>query len=90
MNKISFDYGVVTYKHRYVIHRSLDDYKETTLNRCVAMIVLYKYKTMSSDVPFAEMQIVYKDENDHMQYLCKDLHDFTFTINHKGDMQIDL
>lgn len=86
----SFDYGVVTYKHRFSIHRSLDDYKETTLNRCICMGIQYKYKTMSSDKPFAEMQIVYKDEGGQLHCLCKDLHDFTFSIQHKGDMQINL
>lgn len=90
MSKLFFDYGIVTYKHRFTIHRSLDDYEETTLKRCIAMGVQYKYRTMASDTPFCEMQIVYKDENDNLQCLRKDLHDFTFTIIHKGDMNINL
>ena len=40
-----FDYGIVTYKHRFSINRSLDDYEETTLNRCIRMGIQYKYKT---------------------------------------------
>lgn len=85
-----FDYGVVTFKHRLSIHRSLEDYEEITLNRCMRMGIVYKYKTIGCDKPFAEMQISYKDENGKLRCLCEDLHDFTFSIKHKGDMQIDL
>ena len=33
MNTIDFEYGIVVYKHRFNMTRSLDDYKETTINR---------------------------------------------------------
>lgn len=89
-NEFSFDHGIVTYKHRFSINRSLDDYEETTLNRCIRMGVQYKYKTMACDKLIAEMQITYKDEDGKLHCLCEDLHDFTFSIKHKGDMQIDL
>lgn len=89
-NGFCFNYGRVAYKHRFSINRSLDDYEETTLNRCISMGVQYKYKTMACDKLIAEMQIVYKDENGKLHCLCEDLHDFTFSILHKGDMQIHI
>ena len=85
-----FDYGIVTYQHRFSINRSLNDYEEITLNKCIRMGVQFKYYTMACDKLVAEMQIVYKDENDNLHCLCEDLHDFTFCIKHKGDMMINL
>lgn len=31
MSDFTFDYGVIVYKHRFSITRSLQDYEETTL-----------------------------------------------------------
>lgn len=87
---MEFDYGVVVYKHRFSINRSLDDYQTITLDKCIRMGIEYKYKTMARDILIPEMQICYKDENNVLHCLCEDLHDFTFSIKHKGDMQIDL
>lgn len=86
----SFDYGIVVYKHRFSINRSLDDYEETTLSKCIRMGVQYKYKTMVCDKLIAEMHIIYKDENNNLKCLCEDLHEYTFEIKHKGDMRIYL
>lgn len=85
-----FDYGIVEYQHRFSITRSLDDYEVTTLNKCIRMGIQYKYYTMACDKLIAEMQITYKDENNKLHCFTADLHDFTFSIKHKGDMQIDL
>lgn len=85
-----FDYGVVTYRHRFSLKCSLDDYEEKTLNKCICMGIEYKYITMACDKLVAEVQICYKDEDDKLQCLRKDLRDFTFSIKHKGDMRIDL
>ena len=87
MKNFTFDYGIVVYKHRFSINRSLDDYKETTLNKCIRMGIEYKYKTIACDKLIAEMQILYKDENNKLQCLCLDLHDWTFEIKHIGNMQ---
>lgn len=65
----NFDYGIVTYKHRFSINRSIDDYEETTFNKCIRMGIEYKYKTVACDKLIAEMQIVYKDENDKLKCL---------------------
>lgn len=89
-NDFVFDYGIVEYKHRFSITRSLDDYEVTTLNKCMRMSVQYKYYTMACDKLIAEMQIIYKDENNKLHCFTADLHDFTFSIKHKGDMQIEL
>lgn len=88
--EIDFDYGVVIYKHRFSINRSLDDYVATTLNKCIRMGLVYIYKTMAYDKLIAEMQIVYKDVNNKLQCLCLDLHDWTFEIEHKGNMLVEL
>ena len=85
-----FDYGVVIYKHRFSLDRSLNDYKETTLNKCIRMGLVYKYKTMARDKLIAEMQVLYRDENNEVQCLCLDLHDWTFEIKHKGNMLVQL
>ena len=45
---------------------------------------------MAKDKLIAKMQILYKDENDKLHCLCEDLHEYTFEIKHKGDMQIAL
>lgn len=89
-NAEKFDYGIVTYKHRFSIKRFLNDYEEITLNKCIRMGVQYLYKTMACDKLVAEMQIVYKDKNNKLHCLREDLHDFTFCIRHKGDMLINL
>ncbi len=88
--KFDFDYGVVTYKHRFSINRSLDDYVETTLNKCIRMGLVYIYKTMACDKFVAEMQIVYKDLDNKLQCLCLDLYNWTFKIEHKGNMLVEL
>lgn len=85
-----FDYGVVIYKHRFSINRSLNDYKKTILNKCIRMGLVYKYKTMSCDKLIAEMQVLYKDKNNNLQCLCLDLHYWTFEIKHKGNMLVQL
>lgn len=86
----TFEYGVVVYKHRFSINRSLDDYEETTLNKCLSMSIQHKYYTVACDKLIAELQILYKDENNKLQCLCKDLKEYTFEIKHKGNMQIAL
>ncbi len=86
----TFEYGSVTYKHRFSINRSLNDYEETTLNKCIRIGLEYKYYTMACDELVAEFQVVYRDEKDKLQCLCLDLHDYTFKINHKGDMMIQI
>ena len=90
MSNFVFDYGVVTYKHRFSINRSLDDYEETTLTKYIRMGIQYIYKTMACDKLIAEMQIIYKDEQGKLHCLCEDLHEYTFTIKHQGNMQVDL
>ena len=86
----SFEYGIVTFKHRFSINRSLNDYEETTLNKCIRIGLKYIYYTMACDKLIAELQILYKDENNKLQCLKKDLHDWTFQIKHKGNMMINI
>lgn len=86
MSEKDFDYGVVAYKHRFNMTRSLDDYKETTLNKCIRIGLELKYKTMACDKLVYELQILYKDENDKLQYLRLDFQDWTIAIKHIGDM----
>ena len=88
--KKEFDYGIVVYKHRFNLTRSLDDYVETILNKVIRIGLVYKYKLYGWKELFAEMQILYRDENNVCQCLCLDLHDYTFVIKHKGDMMIEL
>lgn len=84
------EYGIVSYKHRFSINRSLDDYEETTLDKCIRMSVEHKYKTVACDKLITEMQILHRDKNDEVRCLCLDLKDYTFEIKHKGDMKIVL
>lgn len=90
MDKCDFDYGILIYKHRFNISHSLDDYREIVLNKCILIGVELKYKTMACDKLVYEMQIVYKDENDKLQCLCLDLHDWTINIKHIGNMQCNI
>ncbi|MBR4032632.1 MAG: hypothetical protein IKJ07_07865 [Clostridia bacterium] len=86
----TFEYGIVVFKHRFSINRSLNDYEETTLNRCISMSIQHKYYTMACDKLITELQLLYKDENNKVHCLCKDLHDWTFKIKHKGNMSINI
>lgn len=81
-----FDYGIIEYKHRFSINRSLDDYKVFTLKYVIRMSLELKYKTVACDYLCYELQVVYKDELGHLQLLLLDLKDWTFRINHIGDM----
>ena len=85
-----FDYGIIIYKHRFSINRSLNDYKETTLNKVIRMGLVLCYKTMAKDELVYEYQICYKDENNKLQCLCLDLHDWYIEIKHKGNAQITI
>ena len=86
----SFEYGIIIYKHRFSIKRSLDDYKETVIMKGIRMGVQHLYKTVACDKLVTEMQILYKDEDGKVQCLKKDLEDWTFEIVHKGNMSISL
>ena len=86
----SFEYGIVTYKHRFSINRSLDDYKETTLNKCIRIGLVLKYYTMAKNKLIHELQILYKDENNELQCVCLDLKEYTVTIKHKGNMTLTI
>ena len=88
--EFTFEYGIVTFEHRFYLNSSSNDYKETTLNRCIRIGLVFKYYTMACDKLIPELQIVYKDENNKLQCLKKDLHEWTFKIVHKGDMQIQI
>ena len=81
-----FEYGVVVFKHRFSINRSLNDYEETTLSKCIRMGVVYKYYTMACDKLIAEMQVLYKDDMGKLQCFKADLHDYTFEIKNLGNM----
>ena len=84
----TFEYGIVTFKHRFSIKRSLNDYEETTLYRCISISLEFKYYTMKNDKLIPELQILYKDDDEKVQCLKKDLHEWTFEIKHKGNMGI--
>lgn len=84
MKDCVFDYGVVSYKHRFSINRPINDYVERMLHRCIRMGIEFK---IIGERSIAEMQVVYKDVDGKLQCLCLDLHDFTFDILHLGDMQ---
>jgi hypothetical protein len=86
----NFDYGVVVFKHRFSINRSLNDYEETTLNKCIRIGLELVYKTVAQDKLVYELQIVYKDENENLQCLKKDLENWTFEIKHTGNMQVNI
>lgn len=88
--KNNFNYGRVLYKHRFNINRSLSDYNETLLNKCIRIGLVYKYRNMKKNSLYAEIQILYRDNFNELKCLKLDLHNYTFKILHKGDMQIDL
>ena len=85
-----FEYGIVTYRHRFSIKRSLGDYKETTLNKCIRIGLVFKYYTMERDKLIHELQIVHKDENNKLKCTRLDLKEYTIEIKHKGNMMLTL
>ena len=86
----SFEYGIIVYDYRFSINRAIKDYKEITLNKCIRMGLEFKYYTMAKDKLIPELQIVYKDEDNKLQCVCLDLHEYTFKIMHKGSMMINI
>lgn len=46
MDKFTFDYGIIEYKHRFSFNRSLDDYKVSTLKNVISTNLRLFYKTM--------------------------------------------
>lgn len=89
-NKINFDYGVVTYKHRFSLNRSLNDYEEFTLNKCIRVEIVLKYYTTDCDKLVYEIQILHRDENNKVQCLCLDLKEWTFSIKYVGNMSCNI
>ena len=85
-----YDYGIITYKHRFSINRSLNDYEETTLTKVIRMGLELVYKTMAKDKLIYEYQICYKDNDNKLQCICLDLHDWYIEIKHKGDCMITI
>ena len=76
---------MVKYNVNNYIYIKLTDYGKELI------IKEYGYSYFEAcDELIAEMQIVYKDENNKLHCLCKDLHEYTFEIKHKGNMQINL
>lgn len=87
---MDFDHGVIEYKHRFSINRSLDDYQLTVLDNCICVGLQYKYYTMARDKLIAEVQIVRRVGPKSTECVKLDLHEYTFTVKHKGDMRICL
>ena len=86
----TFEYGIVTYEPRFSIDRSLNDYKEVTLSKCIRIGLEHKYKTMAKDKLVTELQVLYKDDSGKLQCFCADLEEWHFVIKHKGDMMFTL
>lgn len=85
-----YDYGIISYKHRFSMNRSLDDYEVTTLHKCIRTSLELKYKNMKKDELIYEFQILYKDIEDRLQCVTLNLHDYTIDVEHKGDMQLHI
>lgn len=85
-----FEYGYVVYQHRFSIRRSLNDYEEIALNKVLRMGLQLVYKTMACDKLVYELQILHRDASGKVQCLKLDLHDWTISIKHVGDMQINI
>lgn len=86
-NNEEFDYGIIVFKHRFDINRPLDCYDVTVMERCIRTGIVYK---ISGGRLIAEMQIVYKDDDEKLQCLRLDLHDWAISVKYVGDMQCDL
>lgn len=87
---MDFDYGVIEFKHRFTLDRSLDDYAVTVLDKCIFVGLVYKYYTMACDKLIAEIQIIHRVSPTETRLTKFDLHDVTFKVIHKGDMGIVL
>lgn len=87
MEEFKFDYGIITYKHRFSINRSLDDYEETMITKCIMLGLEWKSNWKDS---WFEFQIIYKDAKNKNQIKILKLEDWTVNIIHKGDMSINI
>lgn len=87
---MNFDYGLITYKHRFTINRSLDDYEVHTLGNVISLSLWRGYKTMAKDKLITEFVIIYRDDEHKTQQLHLDQADWTVIVTYKGDMKIVL
>lgn len=87
---MDFDYGIIEFKHRFSLSRSLDDYAVTRLEKCISVSLVYKYYTMAHDKLIAEVQIIHRISDTRTELVKFDLHDVSFKVIHKGDMGIVL
>lgn len=85
-----FDYGVVVYKHRFSINRSLYDYEEITLNKVIRIGLQLLYKTAVCDKLVYELQILHRTDDETVECLKLDLHDYTVSIKHVGHMMCNI
>lgn len=89
VERVDFDYGCIIVKPRFSISRPLSDYsaKKAVLTKCLRTGIEFKIIDRQLIV---EMQIVYKDVNEKLKCSCLNLHDWTCSIAHLGDMRCDL
>lgn len=85
---VNFDYGIIEYKHRFSIRRSLDDYKVTRLEKCISVSSQFLYKTMACDKLIHELHIAYRNANGKTELLKLDLHDYTFKVIYVGNCSV--
>lgn len=85
---MDFDYGVIEYKHRFTLNRSLDDYEVTRIEKCISVSLWRGYKTMAHDKLVNEFQILYRDKNHKTQILKLDLDDWKISLVYKGNMSL--
>lgn len=89
IKEFKFNYGVVIYKHRFTINRSLDDYEEIKLDKCIMLELAWKSNINGTESWF-ETHIVYKDENNKPQIVKLKIEEYVVKVIHKGDMSINL
>lgn len=83
----SFDYGIVVFKRRFNITASPEEYTGTVLERCIRLGIEYKYTALDGGRVYAQMQILCRDDTGNPQCICLDMRDWSFRIEHLGDMQ---
>ncbi len=88
-NRFKFDYGIIEYKHRFNMTRSLDDYETTVLEKCVSVSLSHK-SNINGTKSWFETHIIYKDTNNSPEILKLKIEDFIVKIKHMGDMSVSI
>ncbi|MCL2861875.1 MAG: hypothetical protein FWE22_05655 [Firmicutes bacterium] len=83
-----FDYGKIVISHRLNIHKPIC-HDKILIDKGILMGTVKKRENRKDAIPYTEVQIIHKVGN-KSELFKGSLDDYSLSIKHKGDMQIDI